>query len=51
LVQPNYRPSRVPTAAEARAYIESLPELRAKTSDAGRHAIVAAVFEPIDALG
>ena len=30
------RPSRIPTAAEARAYLESLPELWAKTSDAGR---------------
>jgi hypothetical protein len=45
------RPSRVPTAAEARAYLESLPELWAKTSDAGRHAIAEAVFERIDVLG
>ena len=44
------RPSRVPTAAEARAYLESLPELWAKTSDAGRHAIAEAVFERIDVL-
>ena len=29
------RPSRIPTAAEARAYLESLPDLWAKTSDAG----------------
>jgi hypothetical protein len=45
------RPSRVPTAAEARAYLESLPELWAKTADAGRHAIAEAVFERIDVLG
>ncbi len=45
------RPSRIPTAAEARAYLESLPELWAKTSDAGRHAIAEAVFERIDVLG
>jgi hypothetical protein len=45
------RPSRVPTAAEARAYLERLPELWAKTSDAGRHAIAEAVFERIDVLG
>lgn len=45
------RPSRVPTAAEARAYLESLPELWAKTSDAGRKAIAEAVFERIDVLG
>ncbi|HYL40193.1 MAG TPA: recombinase family protein [Candidatus Binatus sp.] len=45
------RPSRVPTAAEARAYLESLPDLWAKTSDAGRHAIAEAVFERIDVLG
>ena len=45
------RPSRLPTAAEARAYLESLPELWAKTSDAGRHAIAEAVFERIDVLG
>jgi hypothetical protein len=44
------RPSRIPTAAEARAYLESLPELWAKTSDAGRHAIAEAVFERIDVL-
>lgn len=44
-------PSRVPTAAEARAYLESLPELWAKTTDAGRHAIAEAVFERIDVLG
>ncbi len=41
----------VPTSAEARAYLESLPELWAKTSDAGRHAIAEAVFERIDVLG
>jgi hypothetical protein len=45
------RPSRLPTAAEARAYLESLPDLWAKTSDAGRHAIAEAVFERIDDLG
>jgi hypothetical protein len=45
------RPSRVPTAADARAYLESLPELWARTSDAGRHAIAEAVFERIDVLG
>ncbi len=45
------RPSRIPTAAEARAYLESLPELWAKTSDAGRKAIAEAVFERIDVLG
>jgi len=45
------RPSRIPTAAEARAYFESLPDLWARTSDAGRHAIAEAVFEWIDVLG
>jgi hypothetical protein len=45
------RSSRVPTAAEARAYLESLPELWAKTSDAERHAIAEAVFERVDVLG
>jgi hypothetical protein len=45
------RPSRTPTAAEARAYLEELPRLWAKTSDAGRHAIAEAVFERIDVLG
>jgi len=45
------RPSRVPTAAEAREYLESLPDLWAATSDAGRHAIAEAVFERIDVLG
>ena len=45
------RPSRMPTAAEARAYLESLPDLWAKTSDAGRKAIAEAVFEQIDVLG
>ena len=45
------RPSRIPTAAEARAYLEELPTLWAKTSDAGRHAIAEAVFERIDVLG
>ncbi|HEY6571367.1 MAG TPA: hypothetical protein VIZ22_13815 [Candidatus Limnocylindrales bacterium] len=45
------RPSRIPTAAEARTYLESLPELWAKTSDAGRHTIAEAVFEQIDVLG
>jgi len=45
------RPSRIPTAAEAREYLESLPNLWAKTSDAGRHAIAEAVFERIEVLG
>jgi DNA invertase Pin-like site-specific DNA recombinase len=45
------RPSRIPTAAEARAYLESLPDLWDKTSDAGRKAIAEAVFERIDVLG
>ncbi len=45
------RPSRIPTAAEARAYLESLPDLWMKTSDAGRKAIAEAVFERIDVLG
>jgi hypothetical protein len=45
------RPSRLLTAAEARAYLESLPELWAATSDAGRKAIAEAVFERIDVLG
>ena len=45
------RPSRLPTAAEARAYLESLPDLWAATSDAGRHTIAEAVFERIDVLG
>jgi hypothetical protein len=45
------RPSRIPTPAEVRAYLESLPDLWAKTSDAGRHAIAEAVFERIDVLG
>ncbi len=45
------RPSRLPTAAEARAYLESLPELWERTSDAGRKAIAEAVFERIDVLG
>ena len=45
------RPSRTPTAAEARAYLEELPVLWAKTSDAGRHAIAEAVFERIEVLG
>ncbi len=34
-----------------RAYLEELPGLWAKTSDAGRHAIAEAVFERIDVLG
>ncbi len=45
------RPSRTPTAAEARAYLEELPNLWARTSDAGRHAIAEATFERIDVLG
>ena len=32
-------------------YLESLPDLWAKTSDAGRKAIAEAVFERIDVLG
>ena len=38
-------------AAEARAWLESLPDLWANTSDAGRRAIAEAVFERIDVLG
>ena len=45
------RPSRIPTAAEARAYLESMPDLWAWTSDAGRHAIAEAMFERIDVAG
>ena len=45
------RPSRIPTAAEARAYLEELPVLWAKTSDAGRHAIAETGSEQIDVLG
>lgn len=45
------RPSRIPTAAEPRTYLESLPGLWANTSDAGRHAIAEAVFERIEVLG
>ena len=45
------RPSRTPTAAKALAYLEELPRLWAKTSDAGRHAIAEATFERIDVLG
>jgi hypothetical protein len=45
------RPSRTPTAAEARAYLEELPKLWAKTSGAGRKSIAEAVFERIDVLG
>ena len=41
------RPTRDRTPAEARFYLESLPELWAKTSDAGRHAIAEVVFERI----
>jgi hypothetical protein len=44
------RPSRTPTAVEARAYLEELPVLWAKTSDVGRHAIAEAKFERIDVL-
>jgi hypothetical protein len=44
-------PTRIPTAAQARAYLESLPDLWAGTSDAGRRAIAEAVFERIDVLG
>ena len=44
-------PSRSPTAAEALAYLEELPSLWARTSDAGRHAIAEATFERIDVLG
>ncbi|HEX8939791.1 MAG TPA: hypothetical protein VF763_06470 [Candidatus Limnocylindrales bacterium] len=45
------RPSRIPTAAEARDHLESLPDLWAKTSDAGRHAIAEAMLERIEVLG
>ena len=45
------RPSRTPTAAEALAYLEELPKLWAKSSDAGRHAIAEATFERIHVLG
>jgi hypothetical protein len=45
------RPSRTPTAAEAHAWLESLPALWAGTSDAGRRAIAEAVFERIEVLG
>ena len=45
------RPLRIPTTAEARAYLEELQDLCARTSDAGRHAIAEAVFERIDVLG
>ena len=45
------RPARMPTAAEARAHREELPNLWAKTSAAGRHAIAEAAFERIDVLG
>jgi hypothetical protein len=45
------RPSRTPTAAEAHAWLESLPALWTGTSDAGRRAIAEAVFERIDVLG
>jgi hypothetical protein len=43
--------SRILTAAEARAYLKSLPDLWAKTSAAGRHAIAEALSERIDVLG
>jgi len=43
------RPSRTPTV-EARAYLEELPSLWARTSDAVRHAIAEATFERIDVL-
>jgi hypothetical protein len=43
--------ARLERVAEARAYLESLPDLWAKTSDAGRHAIAEAVFERIEVLG
>lgn len=45
------RSSRIPPAAEARTYLEELPELWAKTSDAWRHAIAEAVSMRIDDLG
>ena len=45
------RPARMPTTAEARAHREELPNLWAKTSAAGRHAIAEAAFERIDVLG
>ena len=37
--------------AVARDHVESLPDLWARTSDAGRHAIAEAMFERIDVLG
>ena len=40
-----------PRPPRRRAYLELLPDLWAKTSDAGRHAIAEAVFERIDVLG
>ena len=46
---PSRRASR-PPPRRARTF-ESLPDLWAKTSDAGRHAIAEAVFERIDVLG
>ena len=45
------RLSQAPTAAEARTYLAKLPNLWARTSDAGRHAIAEATFERIDVLG
>ena len=45
------RPSRIPTTAEAHAYLEELPDRWANTSDVGRHTIAEAVFERIDVLG
>ena len=40
-----------PQGGRARARLESLPDLWAKTSDAGRHAIAEAVFERSNVLG
>jgi hypothetical protein len=44
-------PPLIPTPADMRTYLESLPVLWAKTSDAGRHAIAEVVLERIDVLG
>ena len=41
----------LPTAAEARAYLEDLPRLWRETDADGRRAIAEAVFERIDVLG
>jgi hypothetical protein len=43
-------PARIPTAAEAWAFVESLPELWSRTSEAGRQ-IAEVAFEQIDVPG